>query len=442
MELEYINGMNIGYGCNTATYDIHSPALDDVSSTRDVVGAGGQEVYFRVELSSSTLSLSQQLNISARAKLKYGVTASGSLKTNFFSKFKQNSFSIYVFVQAIVTNKQTLLDLSKVKLKSSAASLFASSQKDFTQQFGDSFIYGLITGGEFLGILEIESFSASEFREIKAKLSGKGSYGLFSGSATASFEQSLESITSQYQMKATILRQGGTGSLVESVTSSELIKEALAFPDKVKDAEGYPYTALLIPYNHIERPVSSPLDLTNQTSTLERLGTWRERFIKYQNDLEFALDHTDQFPGIDTSQVSDRYNKMSDEMSKVVESARDCFVDQTKCSVPSLDLALLENILPPQVEGDDDMAKLEEQIKQLADELAATKAAVASAQATASQALNLAESVNYRTRNVSTRDDGSTDIHMKDRYMVFLYNDSLIRVYNNNDGSNPLFKVG
>jgi hypothetical protein len=431
MELEYINGMNIGYGFNTATYNIHSPALDDVSSTRDVIGAGGQEVYFRVELSSSTLSLSQQLNISARAKLKYGVTASGSLKTNFFSRFKQNSFSIYVFVQAVVTNKQTLLDLSKIKLKSSAASLFTSSPENFAQQFGDSFIYGLITGGEFLGILEIESSSASEFREIKAKLSGKGSYGLFSGSAKVSFEQSLESITSEYQMKATILRQGGTGSVIGSVTSKELIDEALAFPEKVKDDEGYPYTALVIPYNHIERPVSSPLDLTNQTSTLERLGTWRERFIKYQNDLEFALDHADQFPGIDTSQVSERYTKINEEISKVVESARACFTDQTKCGLPSLDLALLENILPPQIEGDDDMAELEERIQQLVNELAATKTAVESAQGTANSALQLAQQVNDKTHAISRASDGGTWISAGSAFTLAIQADGNIVRYRN-----------
>lgn len=55
MEFDYIKGINLGYGFNTATFDFHSPAIEDVSSTRDVPGAGGQEVYFKVELSSSTL---------------------------------------------------------------------------------------------------------------------------------------------------------------------------------------------------------------------------------------------------------------------------------------------------------------------------------------------------------------------------------------------------
>jgi hypothetical protein len=351
MQIGYISGMNLGVGFNTATYDIHpAPALDNVLATRPVVNAGGQEVYFRVELASSTLSLTEQLSVTARASLKYGVTASGSAKTSFLSSFKQNSFTIYVFVQVIVINEQTLLDLSKIELKPQAARLFASNPQAFTQQYGDSFIYGLITGGEFLGVLEIESASASEFRDIKASLSGKASYGLFSGNAKATFEQSLQKITSSYQMKATILRQGHSGGLPQ-ITPDNLVKEALEFPSKVTGGSGFPYEALVIPYNHIPHPIASPLDVSNQMTVLEQLGAWRQRLLKYQNDLAFALNHEDQFPGINISQVNDRYNQISSEIANIVISASSCFTDQTKCALPQINLPLLENVLPPQIEG-------------------------------------------------------------------------------------------
>lgn len=253
-------------------------------------------------------------------------------------------------VQVIVTNEQTLLDLSKIELKSEAAKLFASNPQAFTQQYGDSFIYGLITGGEFLGVLEIESSSASQFREIKASLSGKASYGLFSGNGKATFEQSLQKITSSYQMKATVLRKG-TGGALNLVTPDQLVKDALNFPGEVTGSNGFPYVALVIPYNHIPHPVASPLDVSNQTTVLEQLGAWRRRLVKYQNDLAFALDHQDQFPGIDIGRVNDRYNQISSEIAEIVSAASACFTDQTKCALPSIDLTLLENVLPPQIEG-------------------------------------------------------------------------------------------
>jgi hypothetical protein len=351
MEIGYINGLDLGVGFNTATYDIHpTPALDNVTAINPVINAGGQQVVFRVELASSTLSLSEQLSISARASLKYGIGASGSAKTSFVSSFKQNSFSVYVLVQVSVINEQTLLDLSQAKLSNKASQLFVSNPQQFITQYGDSFIYGLITGGEFFAVLEIESSTVSEFREIKASLSGKASFGLFSGSAGAEFEQSLQRITSSYQMKATIFRNGGSGAL-GSITPSDLVKQALDFPSEVVDGKAIPYEALVIPYNHIPHPVASPLDVSNQTTVLERLGAWRQKLLKYQNDLEFALDHSGQFPELNVSQVKDRYNDISLEIANIVSSANACFSDQSKCNLPVINLTLLESILPPQIDG-------------------------------------------------------------------------------------------
>lgn len=253
-------------------------------------------------------------------------------------------------VQVIVINEQTLLDLSKIELKSEADKLFASNPQAFTQQYGNSFVYGLITGGEFLGVLEIESSSAYEFREIKASLSGKASYGLFSGDGKATFEQSLEKITSSYKMKATVLRRGD-GGVLSPVTPSQLVKDALEFPSKVTGSSGFPYEALVIPYNHIPHSIASPLDVSNQATVLDQLGAWRQRLVKYQNDLAFALDHQAQFPGIDIKRVNDRYNQINSEIAKIVSAASDCFTDQAKCALPSIDLTLLENILPSQIEG-------------------------------------------------------------------------------------------
>jgi hypothetical protein len=103
MDFDYIKGMNYGSGFNTATYDVRPfPALDNVGNTTDVVNAGGQEVLFRVELASSTLSLTEQLNVSASASLEFATKASVSAKTSFLSNFKQNSYTIYSNPKSVV----------------------------------------------------------------------------------------------------------------------------------------------------------------------------------------------------------------------------------------------------------------------------------------------------------------------------------------------------
>ncbi|APF25236.1 MULTISPECIES: hypothetical protein [Clostridium] len=352
-EIGYINGMNLGIGFNRATNDIHpSPALDGVDVYRDLPNANGQEVLFRVELVSSTESIMEKLNVSARASLKYGITGSGSARTNFSSLFKQNSYSIYVVVQVIVTNKQTLLDMSKVTLKQEAAKMYKNDPESFLKQYGDSFIYGLITGGEFIGVLEITSKTASELNEIRAAISGKASVGLWSGNASASFEQAMQKITSDYQMKATVYRQGGIGAL-NPVEPDQLIKDALQFPSTVAGEHGFPRSVLVIPYNHIEIPnieedkVASISSL--QESSLEQLGALYKKFLKYQNDLMHALDHTEQFPDIEIDKVNERFNEIREQINSIQKVARECFTNSNKCNIPEIDLSLLKNIIPLQI---------------------------------------------------------------------------------------------
>ncbi|MCP9298381.1 MAC/perforin domain-containing protein [Bacillus halotolerans] len=350
-EMEYINGMNLGIGFNTATNEIHpSSALSQIDKFQTIHGAGGQEVIYRVELASSTESITEKMNVSARASLKYGMTASGSARTTFCSLFKQNSYTVYVIVQVTVTNTQSLLDLSAATLKPEAANLYKSDNNSFIQQYGDSFIYGLITGGEFIGVLEIESSSASDLQDIRASLSGQATYGLFSGEAKATFQQSLEKITTNYKLKATVYRQGATGSL-GATTPEQLVKDSLEFPEKVSGENGFPRSVLVVPYSHIPHEDTLALDVSLQKSCLERLGGLYQRFSKYQNDLTFAIDHQEQFPDINLDLINLRYNQINDQLNNIKNGASESFNNPSKCTLPNVDLRLLENILPVQIKN-------------------------------------------------------------------------------------------
>lgn len=192
---EYINGLNIGLGYTPSTKTAHPvTALVNINSTRNVFDASGQKVFFQIELLKNNLSLSKQLKVSASASMNYAMTASGSAKAAFMNSFKFNSFSVYVMVRVNVENQHTLLDLTKVKFNKEAIETYQNNAQEFNKIYGSTFVYGLITGGNYLGILEVESKSEEEHREIKAALSGKATYGLFNGEASASFEQSLKKL--------------------------------------------------------------------------------------------------------------------------------------------------------------------------------------------------------------------------------------------------------
>jgi hypothetical protein len=349
IEVEYINGMNLGLGYNSLTNTVHpSSALDNIDQTRSVEEATGQKVLFQVELLSNSLSLSEQLKVSASASLTYGITASGSAKASFASSFKQNSYTVYVLVRVHVQNQQTLLDLRTAKLNDKSALLYATDIKTFTKIYGNHFVYGILSGGDYYGILEIESSSAEEYREIKAQLSGKATYGVISGGASATFEDALKKITSTYKMKATVLRLGSEGEL-QQISPDQLIKDALSFPAKVLEGKGVPFSVLVLPYDQIPHPPAQPLEMPIAPDCLERLGKDYEKFKKHQNDLQYAVDNQKYFPGLDIDNINKRINEIQVEISNIQSDAKKYLEDPYSCKISQRDDKLLENILPTQV---------------------------------------------------------------------------------------------
>jgi len=344
-ELEYINGLDFGYGFNTATYAIHPvPALDNVTEINEVPFSEGQEVLFRLQLAKSTESLSEQLDVSGKASMSYAITNNGSLKTSFTKLFKENSFTLYVTVHVLVTNKQLLL--SEIKMTPEAEEIYIKNPDEFIDYYGDSFVSGLITGGEFFGVLEIKTHSEIEFSKLKAELSAKGGWGVYDASGKVTFSKALEEIKTSYEMTATVYRHGGIGEL-KKMTPEDLIQSALDFPASVSGERGFPRSVILVPYQDIPHSVPVPhLDVSLQASSLEDLGVYLQKLNKTKNDLQFALDYLDQFPDIDKPKVYNQINAINQEINKIKDAALSCS-NNRQCDIPQIDFSLLENILPP-----------------------------------------------------------------------------------------------
>lgn len=347
-EISYQNGMNLGLGYNILTNNgLVSSALDDVNLLRSVVNASGQKVQFSVEMLSNSLSLAEQIGVSASASMSYGMTGSGSAKISLVQAFKQNSFSVYVLVKVHVQNQQTLLDLTKIKMSDKAQLLYATNQNNFLNQYGTHFIYGIISGGEYYAILEIESKSAEEYRSIKAELSGKAMVGVMSASASGSFEQALNRLTTSYKLKATIIRDGAEGAL-QPISPDQLIKDAVNFPASVLNEKAVPFSVLIFPYNQIPHPDVKEIPIIEPQECLDKVARIYDRFIRQRNDLQYAIENSDLFPGIEKVKVEDYILKINEQLDKLKEKANKTLTDNTDCKDISYDKSLLDNILPNQ----------------------------------------------------------------------------------------------
>ncbi|KAA8745439.1 hypothetical protein [Paenibacillus sp. UASWS1643] len=269
-------------------------------------------------------------------------------KAQFISSFKQNSFTVYVMVRVHVENQQILLDLTSAKMNDKAALMYATDILEFINLYGDSFVYGILSGGDYFGVLEIESKSAEEYRSIKASLSGKAMFGVISGEAAGAFEQEIRKITTSYKMKARIYRDGAEGVL-QGISSDQLIQEALAFPNQVLGGKGVPFSVLLLSYTQIPHPQSQNIQQMGDPNCLERLGKYYERLKRHRNDLLYAIENQQFFPGLPLTEVNDRLDQIQSEMEKVEAAAKAYSSNPDECpEVPVLD-ELFVNLIPPQV---------------------------------------------------------------------------------------------
>ena len=106
------------------------------------------------------------LNLSFSSSIKKGtVELSGSSTTINENSFKSSDINAVVSVK--VTNQVTTVDESaEYELMDSAP----PGSAEFDQAYGDSYISGFITGGEFTGIISIKVIDRSNVRSVVNKI--------------------------------------------------------------------------------------------------------------------------------------------------------------------------------------------------------------------------------------------------------------------------------
>jgi len=108
------------------------------------------------------------MGMSMEAQGRYGFF-SGAVKASFVERTNYNTTSTFLIAQCLVQNPMTRGH--GFKLAPAAKTLLDSNREgEFRAGFGDSFVRGLQTGGEFYTVIRITSASAETQRELAAKL--------------------------------------------------------------------------------------------------------------------------------------------------------------------------------------------------------------------------------------------------------------------------------
>ena len=243
-EIPYFTGLYEGRGINPdtgktfnvgITFDPLQPLLPTKKpqSDKEQPTQEGQQSEFTLTVITESSQMASSLNVSATASVTAKM-GNLSVEGKFLLERSVNSYYTYSLAKVIVTNPG--LTIRNPLLKKDAQELLAKSGWDeFSQRYGLSYIEGIITGGIYYALIEVQTTSAEEQREIGAKLSGSYKGFGVKGDAAAQVESKVRQATGNHKTNVYIFQAGGSGDILET-SIEEMIDQAKNFPNLVKKA--------------------------------------------------------------------------------------------------------------------------------------------------------------------------------------------------------------
>ncbi|MFE5811545.1 hypothetical protein [Streptomyces sp. NPDC056491] len=293
------NDEEIGMGFNSQSGLAIGTALEGFTVQDNL--ATGQQVTASITIINSHEELQESLGMAFEAQGRYG-TFSASAKTKFSEKTNFNSTSTFLLAQVVVRNP--LKRGKGFKATAGAKELLnASKFEDFKSAFGDSFIRGLQTGGEFYAVIRITSASTSTQSELAATLHAEANGLVAGGSFKAAFTQANKSASTRSEHIATMYQNAGSGAQISPVVEiGEVINRYKQFPEFAKSNPAA-YEVEVATYDTLPLPAPTPEE---QEAFLIALADARERKLRYilgRNNLQFALQNPTFFVDLPSPEV-------------------------------------------------------------------------------------------------------------------------------------------
>jgi hypothetical protein len=263
--------------------------------------APGQKATAEIIIVNSHEELQDTLGMSFEAQGRYGFF-SASMKAKFSEKTNFNSTSTFLVAKVLVKN--SLRRGRNFRVTSEAQALLNSNRFDeFNTAFGDSFVRGLQTGGEFYSVVRITSVSTQKQSELAATLQAEANGLVSGGRFKGEFETATKESSTRSEYTATMYQEAGSGAQISPVVEiSEVISRFKKFPE-IAHASAAAYETEVAAYDTLPLPLPTPEE---QESFLLALADAREkklRYIQTRNDLEFALRNPFFFDALPANDV-------------------------------------------------------------------------------------------------------------------------------------------
>lgn len=338
--IEHRPGFAYGVGLNELNEEMKGDAV--IRTVPDeTFEAEGQTVEFKLDKVDSYSELQQSLGLSVEANASFGF-GRGSAKFNWAESSNFSSYSIYLL--ATTTVKNAFRQMQDVHLTDNAVRAIINDSSLFRDRFGDSFIRGLLTGGEFVALLEITTRDEEEKRDISAEVDAGGIGG--SWNVSAQFNQNIKSITEDKSLKVRTFQVGGNDTDAP-LTADAIVERSSNFATQVEGARAAPFMAGTMEYitttNYPDEAERIELEIARQT--MFAVAERRAELMTWINDIEYVLLNQEQFDEINVDELNEARRVIREAIVADTQAVRQCARNPNTCQAPPV-LDLPEVRLP------------------------------------------------------------------------------------------------
>jgi hypothetical protein len=280
----------LGMGFNSDTGQVVGTALDFDAPTPQ----GAQEASSSASIVTTHDAVMNALNMSFEAEGRYALS-SASLKAEFSRSTTYNSVSTFVVARMVVQNQ--IARGRNFRVKPEAAELLETNQHDtFQAAFGDSFVRGRLSGGEFYAVIRITSFDTSVQQSLGVTLQAEINGGIGAGGFAGQFQTANSSSKTRSEFNVVFYQRGGSGAeQIGTTLTVDEIKDRLRELPTAIAANPFPYEVELATYDTIPLATPPKFQADAFVAALADANKRHLDFLEKRNDFEFAAERQEFF---------------------------------------------------------------------------------------------------------------------------------------------------
>jgi hypothetical protein len=336
--IPFQEGMKVGFGYDLVQGSaLTSPAVQGAIST--IQGAGGQRTQSHLVRITDVQTMHEVLGVNVDAGGSYfGVSA--DVKVDFAKECNVSTISTHVLTG--VTVKDAFENFDDPVLTKPASNLITNNNSDrFHQRFGDLFIDGLLKGGEYFAVFEINSVDQSVRQRIASHVEVAFNDIAAAGDLQVNINNEIQSTSSHAEVRVHVMQNGAIDHTDQ--TLKDILDKARNFPPSVSGNLAVPFAVSLADYTTLELPNDqfNFLEIQNQRDVLAEHARKRFAFLQLLNTISYIRQHPEDFVDADKNldKLAAQFAKVTDDINIMEKEASTCLQNAKACAFTPFDVA-------------------------------------------------------------------------------------------------------